>query len=202
MGDGYQRHEITALGAGLFELVPIQGTLVRILEASHDNFSIGIGGTTPTPCYRGFSFTVPFRLGKQEPFTFVKILNTDAAAALTATVLVTDGNITDDRVIIASSSLVPVSFHFYNLATGADIAIPQNTLTNILGGGTASRRLVFSSLVTNTAEIRIGDSLTTAIRGAPIQPGESITLWSEKAVYAYQANVAAQTISVLYESGL
>ena len=85
------------------------------------------------------------------------------------------------------------------LVTVADATIVAGAAAALILPANANRtKALLTSLVSNTQEVRIGDSNTGAGRGAPLQPGESIEIDSTADIYAYTAAGANQTISIAY----
>ena len=79
-----------------------------------------------------------------------------------------------------------------DLETVADVSVVATNPAAIISAADANKReVIVRNLPTNFNTQRIGDSNTGAARGVPIKPGESITLTTSDAVYAYNTNDGA-----------
>ena len=77
-----------------------------------------------------------------------------------------------------------------------DVSVSATT-TAVVSAAVANRRTVLlSNPVTNLREFRIGDSGAGAANGVILNPGDTFSFDTVAAVYAYNPNGAAQSISV------
>lgn len=91
------------------------------------------------------------------------------------------------------------------LATAADVAIaaaptPAAVVVAAAGVGVKQRECIVKNLTANVAALRIGDANTGAARGHELMPGESLTLDTLAAIYAYNTGAGAQSLSVVTNS--
>lgn len=73
------------------------------------------------------------------------------------------------------------------LSTYVDKSMTTAAYTTQLLAANANRReAIITNLETNTVTIRVGDSTATVSAGVPVRPGESLTLATTAAIYAYK----------------
>ena len=86
------------------------------------------------------------------------------------------------------------------LASVSDVLLGAGAATLIVAADAVNkeREVIVKNLFANAAIIRVGDAASGAARGHELNPGESITLNTMGAVYAFCA--AAQSVSVISNS--
>lgn len=82
------------------------------------------------------------------------------------------------------------------LTSTADVALGAGAQTLIKASSTNRREIIIKNLSGNASSIRIGENAAAAARGHELMPGESITLTTAAAVYAWNPG-AGQSVSVL-----
>jgi len=79
------------------------------------------------------------------------------------------------------------------LSTAVDHSMNTAAYTAQLLTANANRRVaIITNLEGNPVSIRVGDSTATVSAGIPVRPGETLTLETTAAIYAYKAATAAQ----------
>ncbi len=83
--------------------------------------------------------------------------------------------------------------------TVADVAVvAAAAAAQILAANAARRAAIICSLAANAQIVRIGDTNTGAARGAELSPGESITIETTEAIYAYTGAGANQDLAIAW----
>lgn len=77
-----------------------------------------------------------------------------------------------------------------------DVSVAATTTSLLIAAATKRRQVIITSLTTNTAEFRIGSGSTAANIGIPLQPGETLILECNAALYAYNSKASAQTLAL------
>lgn len=77
-----------------------------------------------------------------------------------------------------------------------DVTVTASTATVVLASNSKRHKAIITSLASNSNITRIGSSSVSASRGTPISPGDTITLETQGAIYAY--NTSAETFTVSY----
>lgn len=83
------------------------------------------------------------------------------------------------------------------LASTADVVLAASAQTLIKAANATRREIIIKSLSENLVAIRVGENAAAAARGHELMPGESITLTTTAAVYAWNLRTVAQSVSVV-----
>lgn len=89
------------------------------------------------------------------------------------------------------------------LAESADVAVAAGARAAMIaaaGVGVVEREVVVKNLTANAAAFRVGSVTCDATHGHELQPGESITLNTLAAVYAWNTGAVPQSASVITNS--
>lgn len=165
-------------------LVPIQAEYLHVISASQATFGLTIGEDSPGVARPGASFHAP--LGKN--FESVRVRNKSATDAL---VVVLGWGKGDFR--LQQFKTIPAG----TLETEPDASIPANTTALVLAANPNRRKAIVGNPFANAREFRVGDASVGAARGIEIPPGENLYIDATAAIYAYNPDSVAQSISVL-----
>lgn len=83
------------------------------------------------------------------------------------------------------------------IVTVPDDSVASTTTEMILPTNTDRRKAILSNPFGNPREFRIGDSSTGAARGIELQPGATISLETTDAIYAYNPDAFAMSITIV-----
>jgi hypothetical protein len=67
----------------------------------------------------------------------------------------------------------------------------------VVAADSSRKSVTISNLSSNVQIMRIGDSNAGAARGVELSPGQSVTLETESAVYAYNPGASAESLGVM-----
>jgi len=81
------------------------------------------------------------------------------------------------------------------LNSSLDVALAATAKTLIAFPDLTRRSILINNLATNASTMRIGNINTSAVIGQPLRPGETLTLETTAAIYAYNPG-AIQSLSV------
>ena len=104
------------------------------------------------------------------------------------------GSVTDGR----STATVNVTANVSpgnTLKNGGDVACGATATTQLLAADTDRLYAIIKNPSTNSVTVRIGTNTVGAANGIPLEPGETLPLATTAAVYAYNPDAGAVTIS-------
>lgn len=78
----------------------------------------------------------------------------------------------------------------------ADVSILAGASGLVSGGAATKRETIIKNPSSNSASFRIGGATVTAGAGVELEPGETIVLTGNTAIYAYNLHSASQSLSV------
>jgi len=79
----------------------------------------------------------------------------------------------------------------------ADVAMGAAAQTLVIAANAARRVLYITNLLGNPSTLRIGDAAAAAARGTPLTPGDTMTIETTEAVYAWNPG-AIQSVAVTW----
>jgi len=84
------------------------------------------------------------------------------------------------------------------LETVADVAMVGLATTQILAANAARRVAFITNLLGNAQTLRVGDAAAAAARGTPLAPGDTITIETSEAIYAYKPVAGNENVAVTW----
>jgi len=177
MGDIYRK-----LSANEGESVAAAGTVIHCRNASNP-FHIQIGE-------HQFEMDVGDQIGMPEGFDGFRIEETQGAVN-TIELVVLKGKYVQGK-LVGTVSLDKLNA----ITTSADVALNNGAITTVKAANTNRREIMVTALAGNASNIRVGDASTGAARGLELQPGQTVTLTTTDAVYAYSPT-GTESVSVL-----
>lgn len=82
------------------------------------------------------------------------------------------------------------------LETIADVAMIGVATTQILAANAARRVAYITNLLGNAQTLRVGDAAAAAARGTPLAPGDTITIETTEAIFAYKPVAGNENVAV------
>jgi len=70
--------------------------------------------------------------------------------------------------------------------------------TQILAANAARRVAYITNLLGNVQTLRVGDAAAAAARGTPLAPGDTITIETTEAIYAYKPVAGNENVAVTW----
>lgn len=113
-----------------------------------------------------------------------------SAGAQTVHIILTDG---EAETMTLGGSIMAESVASDTMTTPADVT--TGAAAEIVAANASRKAVTIQALSTNTAVVRVGDSNVGASRGLELQAGQSVTIETTAAIYAYSA--AAQKLAVM-----
>lgn len=177
------------IDAGGKAQISIPGTYFQLMESSSDvtirffrhDSEIGIAENVP----EGFTFGPV-----AEPWHRVEI---ESAAAQTVKASVSRAATGLLRITGAIDADITKATTLDSLP---DVVIGAGA-TQILAAADSTRReILVSNLAANASPIRVGDGGASAANGVPCAPGETVTITTSGAVYAYSATAQSVAVTV------
>lgn len=114
-----------------------------------------------------------------DPIDNIQIIN-ESGATLTGTIGLAIGDIFDDRLNVSGAVNVAIPTVY---TSTADLTIPAATLTTVQAALAARHEIIITNVGGNVA--RIGDAGTSATRGTPLLPNQTLSLKTTAQVRAY-----------------
>ncbi len=127
------------------------------------------------------------------PSEFVDISVRNDTGATSSVVLVIGSGMVDDSQLSGTITMDKSTA----ISSAADVSINAATKSIVAAANSARREIMITSLSTNAAAFRVGDTNAASNRGIELLPGSTITLTTSAAVYAYNSHTAAQSLAVL-----
>ena len=167
----------------------VQGNFVRIKSAS-DEINVKVENKegriiADLNLSGGMRFRVP------DIFHTLRVANNNAGsvnAVLVAGVGDVDDTEISGNVTVAGSDTI---------GTSTDVSLAATSTTIISAANASRREILITNLTSNSEYLRVGDSNAGAARGTELAPGQTVSLSTSAAVYAYNPGAAAQSVSLL-----
>jgi len=169
-----------ALGAGDELALAVSGDFVR-LRSSTGELTFFTDGGSRVPMVEGESVRLP------APFAWLRVRN-DGAGAVDAVALIGSGEMSKTGTVTQSKPGA--------LDSLADKSCAATAVTQLVAANATRRELLIVNLAAGVETLRIGDSGAAAANGLPLDPGQSMTLTTTAAVYAYNPGAAAQSVAL------
>ncbi|NIT63674.1 MAG: hypothetical protein GWO39_07760 [Gammaproteobacteria bacterium] len=160
--------------------------------SNQTTFRVAVNGGTRVPFRAGWHWA-PFR-GQADRIRQVEIFNPNATA-LTISFELATGELIDRALILAGGAVQTEEQSADTLSPAEDVTLSAAIATQVAPVNTARRRVLITNLAGNTNTIRVGDVSVSLTRGAPVAPGQTITLETTAAVYAW--STGSQDVAVL-----
>lgn len=173
------------LTAGVPQRFEFSGDYVHILTAPVNDLKVRFDGGEPVPMYQGVGFRRHY--GEVE-------FESDTGQSIVA--LVGFGSVADGRST-ANVSVTTTLSAGNTFNKGGDVVCTHSAATQLLAADTARTYAQVCNASTNTITVRLGPSSVDAASGILLEPGESATLGTTAAIYAYNPDVSTDvTLSV------
>ena len=189
----YQVFENMTIAADGEETINVTGEFFTILASSLLSFQIGFDEGPLNFAKSGHAGRLP--AGDQ--FSSVRFKNTDGANPLVVTFAAGFGDLVDNETQLTGAVTVNVPV---GLSSTADVALAAAAKTLILAADIGRVEALITNLAGNVATLRIGDVNAAAARGVELAPGQTITLETEGAIYAWNPG-AIQSVAVIEVTG-
>jgi len=189
----YQVFENLTIAAGGEETINVTGEFFTILASSLLNFEIGFDEGPLNFAKSGHAGRLP----PGDVFSSVRFKNTDGANSLVLTFAAGFGDLVDNETTISGAITLNVPV---GLSSAADVSLGAAAKTLILAANISRVEALITNLAANASTVRIGDVNAAAARGVELAPGQTITLETEGAIYAWNPG-AAQSVGVIEVTG-
>lgn len=130
----------------------------------------------------------------EDVFSRITLIN-NGASALTITLGLAYGSISDDRLnvsgTVSTSPVAPATF-----STSADVSVSATATTQVLAANTSRKEAFISNRAANGTVVRVGDSGSGAADGIELASGGTLILSTTAAIYVFNPTGAAITIGV------
>lgn len=178
--------ELTFAGAGTQEIQADNARFLRVLSAPSAAVFLTIGGSELQRA-QGQSINDPEGLGR------IRVRSTVAQ-----TVRINVSQVRqDDNAQELTANVTATVAAADTLTSTPDVSVLGTTTAQVIAGRADRLSVTIKNLNGNASLIRVGDSLVGAARGHELMPGESITLNNTAAVYVYNSDAGAQSVSIL-----
>jgi len=119
----------------------------------------------------------------------------NASAACQVTVQLGYGYATDSRASVSATITTPITPALHNPAV-ADVPCPTLVTTQLLAADGNRLGCVVGIASTAANGLRIGDATTGAAAGVLVEPGQTLPIFSQDALYAYNPGAGTITPSI------
>jgi hypothetical protein len=172
------------LAAGVPQRFGIEGDWIACITAAASDLTARFDASEPVP--------LPAGLGFRRYYREVELESATGGAFL---VLAGFGSVADARAVVTANLTVNTE-PGNTLSDGGDIACAATAVTLLSALDATRLVLTVSNPSTNTETLRIGTVAVAAATGFALEPGESISLATTAAVYAYNPGAGPQTVAV------
>lgn len=190
MPNVYFGTQTTTIAAGGSVTLPIVGNYFHCIRSTLATFEVAIDGEYGGEMEAGRGFDLP----DGETYKSLHLVNTDGANPLTVTFNYGRGSYRDAKLQVSGS--IETSLAGSAFPSTADVPLGATATTQILAANTSRKEVLVSNLAANPATIRVGDVNAGAGRGVEVAPGQTITVNTTAAIYAYNPG-AAQNVGVV-----
>lgn len=163
-----------------------QGDTLICLEADA-KFKIGIDGSTLTNFQKGLAYHT-----EGQPFSYVSVQNPNNTE-IDITLAVAQGGITDAR-LVPSTSIQSQALGGDKIVSGAMLMAPL-AATEIVADDVTRQSVMITNLGAET--LWIGTAGVAVFEGAPVPPGQCLTITTTAAIYGIHQGGAEQQIATL-----
>lgn len=172
------------LAAGVPQRFGVEGDYIHVITAPVTDLSVRFDSGEKVPMYEGVGFRRYYREFELESATGQSVI-----------VLAGFGSVFDGRAT-ANVSVTATVAAGNTLSSGADVSCTANTRVLLLAADTLRTYATFTNVSSNTLTMRIGDVTVTGASGTPLEPGETLTIATTAAVYAWNASMTtAETLN-------
>lgn len=173
------------LAAGVPQRWDIEGDWVTCITAPAGitDLTARFDQSEPVPLPQGLGFR-----------RYYRTVELQSATGGAFVVLAGFGSVADARATLnaaITANIAPGN----TLNNGADVATVSGAATLLLAADATRLYATVANLSTNTVTVRIGNVTVAAATGIPLEPGETLSIGTTAAVYAYQASGGPVTIS-------
>jgi hypothetical protein len=182
---GFQNYSLT-LAAGAVYTLPGVGSFLKCFSATAAiEVKLNDGPRNPLKTGRAY------RVRPGQHFERLEFYNPNAGS-VDIEYGVGFAEVEDDPVLSGAIEISPAT----GLSTVADVSITAASTVQVLAADTGRKGVLISNLAANTQIMRIGDSNAGAARGIQVAPGQTVTLETTAAVYAYNPGASAEALGV------
>lgn len=184
------------VAAGLETTLNIAGEFLNVIQCNLADFLLSWDSDPRTYAEKG----TKRRLSPGEHFRSITIDNSGNASALTVRIVVGFGDY-DSAVEVAGALSITGDVSIAKdtgLASDSDVTLVAATRATIKAANASRRAIIVQSLASNTGNVRVGDNTCTDVapgKGNELQPGQSITIKTTAAVYAF-STAGGQVLSI------
>ena len=178
------------IAAGAAVDIRARGNYVRCVEANAD-FELAIDGEIAGFFAKG----IGYQTIDGEEFREVRAIN-NSGAPLSLKISIGFGRIQDSRASFGGSLKLAVPVTLQDVA---DKALVAGVVTQVVPQNTSRREVLITNLASNSAIIRVGSASVSGTRGTELTPGQTLTLDTTAAVYAYSASALSVAILEIVE---
>lgn len=174
------------IAAGDEATLPLHAEFLHVVAASQATFQVGLDGDETGKARPG----AQFRARPQTTFETVRVKNSSATEVLVVTLGYGRGEFQLQQFRFLSAG---------SFTTTADVAVAAGAAQQVLPVNLDRRRAVIGNLVGNAREVRLGDSVVGASRGAELAPGDQFVINGTAAIWVYNPHGLAQRVSLTEE---
>lgn len=179
-------YELTFTGSGT-QTVRAEGRYLRVLEAPSAAVYVTMAGGSELKRNAGQG------IDAGGP---VNVFSVRSTVAQTVRVTLSDTPQDDNQQTVTASVTATVG-PGNTITSTADHSVAGVSTEQVLAGNANRLTAIIKNLNGNSSAIRVGDSAVGASRGHELMPGESIALDTDNAIYVYNSDAGAQSVSLL-----
>lgn len=182
--------------ARVLEEINIGGSCIWAIAASslQANVDIYINDQLRDP--------VTFRQGmfiRGIPYSRVYVSHAAQAGATITVFFAVEKDVNNIQIVNPSLAYNEINLTKSTLYVSGPDVVMIGLATTIIAGPNAARRICYiTNLTGNVQTLRIGDTNAAATNGTPLAPGETITIDTTGAVYAYKPVAGNESVAVSY----
>lgn len=173
------------LTAGVPQRFGVEGDYVHVITAPVTDLTLRFDNGEKVPMYEGVGFR-----------RYYKEIELESATGQSVIVLAGFGSVFDGRAT-ANVNVTATVAAGNTINNGGDVATVSGAATQLLAADTTRTYALIGNASTNTVTVRIGTATVDATHGIPLEPGETLSIATTAAIYAYQASGGAVTVNAL-----
>lgn len=183
----YVRRYSLPLQAGIPQTVEINGDFWRV-----DTLSAGTAITITFDDQHSFVAKAGWQ--GRRGFTRVTVVST---VVQTVELFLGSGDLSADTATVTISSATFTPDVLNTVQNPADVSIAAAASDLVSGGAATKRETIIKNPSSNPDSLRLGGSTVAAAAGFELEPGESIVVDGNQAIYAYNTGGAPASVSVM-----
>jgi len=166
------------LGAGIPQRLGIDGDYFHVLTAPVQDLQVRFDAGEAVPVYEGVGFR-----------RYYREIELSSATGQSIVVYAGFGSVADGRAT-ANVNVTATVAAGNTINNGGDVSCTHGVATQLLASDATRTYALIGNVSSNTITVRIGKSTVDATHGIALEPGETLSIATTAAIYAYNPDGA------------